>query len=93
MIDMQKLDASKIETPTMPAIYVVHAMRWGDCEKHGYIVLATNYLDEAIKAANDCEIGRGGKYGCEITCFNCGEKTIIRKPYDGRENFSMEKSL
>jgi len=91
MIDMQKLDASKIATPSMPPIYVVHAMRWGDCEKHGYIVLATNYLDEAIEAANDCEIGRGGKYGCEITCFNCGEKTIIRKPYGGIETFSLEK--
>ena len=69
----------------MKPIYVVHAMRWGDCEKHGYIVLATNNLDEAIKAANDCEIGRGGKYGCEVSCFNCGEKTIIRKPYGGIE--------
>ena len=88
MIDMQKLDASKFATPLMPAIYVVHAMRWGDCEKHGYIVLTTNNLDEAIKAANDCEIGRGGKYGCEVSCFNCGEKTIIRRPYcSGREPF------
>ena len=91
MIDMQKLDASKIATPSMPPIYVVHAKRWGDYEKHSYIVLATNNLDEAIKAANDCEIGRGGEYGCEITCFNCGKKTIIRMPYDDREIFSLEK--
>ena len=37
------------------------------------------------KAANDCEMGRGGKYGCEVSRFDCGEKNIIRKPYDGRE--------
>jgi hypothetical protein len=73
-------------------IYVVHAMGWGDCYKHSYIVLATNYLDEAIKAANDCEIGHGGKYGCEVSCFDCGKKTIVRKPYDSKETFSMEKS-
>ena len=91
MIDIQKLNSSKIETLAMSPIYVVRAMRWGEYEKHGYIVLATKCLDVAIKAANDCEIGRGGKYGCEVTCFNCGEKTIIRKPYDGRENFSGEK--
>lgn len=91
MIDMQKLDASKIATPSMPPIYVVHAMRWGACYKHGYIVLATNYLDEAIKAANDCEIGRGGKYGCEVSCFNGGKKTIIRKPYNGGNHWTQEE--
>lgn len=92
MIDMQKLDASRIETPTMPPIYVVHAMRWGDCEKHSYIVTATLNKADALSAAETEEIERGGKYGCEISCFNCGEKTIIRKPYNGRETFLTEKS-
>jgi hypothetical protein len=92
MIDMQKLDASRIETPTMPPIYVVHAMRWGDCEKHSYIVTATLNKADALSVAEKEELERGGKYGCEISCFNCGEKTIIRKPYNGRETFLTEKS-
>lgn len=86
MIDMQKLDTKQFATPTMPAIYVVHAMRWGDCEKHSYIVLATMREIDAMAAAEMTEIYRGGKYGCEISCFNCGEKTIIRKPYNGEES-------
>lgn len=91
MIDMQKLDASKIATPSMPAIYVVHAMRWGDCEKHGYIVAATINNADALSAAEAEEQERGGKYGCEVSCFDCGKKTIVRKPYDSKETFSMEK--
>lgn len=92
MIDIQKTNANNIDATAIPPIYVVHAMRWGDCEQHCYIVLATNNLDEAIKTANDCEIERGGKYGCEVLSFNCGEKTIIRKPYNDRDTFLMEKS-
>ena len=84
MIDMQKLDANTIDTRAMPPIYVVHAMRWGDCEKHSYIVLATHDMNEANKAAETEEIERGGKYGCEVSRFNCGEKTVIRKPYDDK---------
>lgn len=88
MKKFDKANANSIDTRCLSAIYVVHAMRWGDCEKHCYIVLATNHLDEAIKAANDCEIERSGKYGCEVLSFNCGEKTIIRKPYcNGIEPF------
>lgn len=92
MIDMQKLDASRIETPTMPQIYVVHARRWGESETHSYIVMATLRQDDAMKAAEFEEYQRGGKYGCEVSCFNNGEKTIIRKPYNGRETFLTEKS-
>lgn len=91
MIDMQKLDASKIATPSMPPIYVVHAMRWGDRVNHSYIVTATLDKADALSVAETEEQERGGKYGCEITCFNCGEKTIIRKPYGDIENFSEEK--
>ena len=77
----------------MKPIYVVHAMRWGDCETHNYIVSATLKYNEALNIAKKEEIGRGGKYGCEVSCFNRGEKTIIRKPYDGRETFSMEENI
>ena len=70
------------------SIFVVHAMRWGDCEKHSYIVTATLNKFDALSAAETEEVERGGKYGCEVLSFNCGEKTIIRKPYcSGREPF------
>lgn len=67
-------------------IYVVHAMRWGDCENHSYIVLATIREIDALAAAEMTELERGGKYGCEISRFNCGEKVIIRKPYNDKPN-------
>jgi hypothetical protein len=69
-------------------IYVVHAMRWGDCEKHSYIVAATLNKTDALSAAEVEEMERGGKYGCEVSCFNNGEKTIIRKPYDGKDYYT-----
>lgn len=84
MIDMQKLDANTIDTRALPPIYVVHAMRWGSSENHSYIVLATIREIDAMAAAEMTEIHRGGKYGCEITCFNCGEKTVIRAPYNDK---------
>ena len=65
-------------------IYVVHAMRWGDCEKHSYIVTATLNKVDALSVAEIEEQERGGKYGCEVSRFNCGEKTVIRKPYDDK---------
>lgn len=65
-------------------IYVVHAMRWGDCEKHSYIVTATLNKADALSAAETEEIDRCGKYGCDVISFNCGEKTVIRKPYDDK---------
>lgn len=68
-----------------PPIYVVHAMRWGDRVNHSYIVTATLNKADALSVAETEEQERGGKYGCEVTSFNCGEKTIIRKPYGGIE--------
>ena len=59
-------------------IYVVHAMRWGDCEKHIYIVTATLNKADALSVAEKEE----------ISCFNCGEKTVIRKPYNGKDYYT-----
>lgn len=74
-------------------IYVVHARRWGESEGHSYIVVATTREIDAFAAAEFAEYQRGGKYGCEISCFKDGEKTIIRKPYDGKPNcYSCEHS-
>lgn len=74
-------------------IYVVNAMRWGDCEKHSYIVTATLNKADALSAAETEEIERGGKYGCEISCFNCGEKTVIRKPYNGKDYYTNRAEM
>lgn len=76
--------ANTIDAGALPAIYVVHAKRWGESETHNYIVAATLKESEAITAAEFEEYQRGGKYGCEVSRFNCGEKTVIRKPYDDK---------
>lgn len=78
-----KVDTNNIDTRQLD-IYVVHAKRWGDDEKHSYIVTATLNRATALSAAEAEEIERGGKYGCEVISFNCGEKTVIRKPYDDK---------
>lgn len=83
-----RANTNNIDTQCLPEIYVVHAMRWGDCEKHSYIVTATLNKADALSAAETEEMERGGKYGCEVSCFNCGEKTIIRKPYDGKDYYT-----
>lgn len=88
-----RANANNIDTQCLPAIYVVHAKRWGESETHSYIVAATLKQDEAMKAAEFEEYQRGGKYGCEISCFKDGEKTIIRKPYNDKPNcYSCEHS-
>ena len=81
---MQRLDATSI-SPATPYIYAVHAMRWGCPENHSYVVLATLRIEEALAAADSEEMDRGGKYGCEITRFYLGEKTVIRKPYNDKK--------
>jgi hypothetical protein len=88
-----RANANNIDTQCLPAIYVVHAKRWGEDEGHSYIVVATTREIDAFAAAEFSEYQRGGKYGCEVSCFNNGEKNIIRKPYDGKPNcYSCEHS-
>lgn len=47
-------------------IYVVTAYRWGDREKHSYVVGAYDNLVDANTQARREEMYRGGKYECEI---------------------------
>lgn len=79
-----RVNANAIDTRNLPAVYVVHAKRWGENETHNYIVTATTREIDAFAAAEFTELQRGGKYGCEISCFKECEKTIIREPYDGK---------
>lgn len=54
-------------------IYTVTAYRWGDREKHSYIVGVYNQKDAALKAAEFEEDYRGGKYGCEVLEWDLNE--------------------
>ena len=47
-------------------LYVVHAYRWGDREKHSYHVGVFDKEERAIEAAEYEQLERGGKYECEI---------------------------
>ena len=49
-----------------PTIYTVHAYRWGDRERHSYIVGVFGEKHSALKAAETEEDCRGGKYECEV---------------------------
>lgn len=46
--------------------YVVTARRFGDKEKHSYLVGVFTTKELAMQAANSQEDFRGGKYSCEI---------------------------
>ena len=47
-------------------IYIVQAYRWGDTDKHSYIVGVYSSYELAVGASSWEERFRGGKYSCEI---------------------------
>jgi hypothetical protein len=47
-------------------VYVVTAYRYGDHEKHSYVVGAYTTIKKAMFAKEGEERYRGGKYECEI---------------------------
>lgn len=51
-------------------VYIVTAYRWGDEERHSYVVGACSTLEEAIGMKRAQEDWRGGKYSCGIV--RCG---------------------
>ena len=46
--------------------FIVTAYRWGDKERHSYVVGMTNTKALAVQYAEDEEDFRGGKYRCEV---------------------------
>ena len=50
----------------MDNIFVVTAYRYGDNEKHSYVVGAYTTREKAEQAKNSEETYRGGKYECGI---------------------------
>jgi len=66
-------------------VYVVHALRYGDEEKHSVIVAVIEHKQEAFDIAINYEWYRGGKYGCkvlEMDTANTITKNTVREPFD-----------
>jgi len=58
-------------------MFVIQAYRYGDKEKHSYVVGIFDSIEKAIKASEAENQFRGGKYECEIYEFelnNTGEE-------------------
>lgn len=57
--------------------YTVTAYRWGQRANHSYVVGVFSDIERAKAAAEDEQIGRGGKYECEVVeseiDYHCGE--------------------
>lgn len=51
-------------------MYIVIANRYGDPEKHSYVVGIYESIDDAASVAVAIEHWRGGKYECEIKQFS-----------------------
>lgn len=51
----------------MVKLFVVTMYRWGNPEKHSYVLGVFSKKSQAIRAAGIEEHGRGGKYDAEIT--------------------------
>ena len=47
-------------------VYTAHAYRFGDREKHSYIVGVYSLPEKALKEAELEEFNREGKYTCEV---------------------------
>ncbi len=56
-------------------VWIVEALRYGDREKHSYIVGAFNSKELAKYAGEIEEAWRGGnKYFCEVSCMEIEDK-------------------
>ena len=60
-------------------IYVVTMYRWGSRENHSYIVWVGTSRKLALKAGDDEEYERGGKYSSEVLAFVDGTREFIVK--------------
>jgi hypothetical protein len=47
-------------------VYIVEALRWGDRERHSYVLGVWSDYDEAVAAAEEHTEHRGGKYQCFV---------------------------
>ncbi len=67
-------------------VYVVHAYRYGDRERHSYTVGAFLTPEQAKHAAELETDYRGGKYSCEILAFFLNSDIVTsdggQQPFD-----------
>ena len=61
-------------------VWIVEALRYGDREKHSYVVGAYNCKEIADYVAEIEEAWRGGnKYICEVNCFDIEDRPSRKK--------------
>jgi len=64
-------------------VYVVVMYRWGDRQKHSYVLGVWTRREAALKSADDEEVYRGGKYEAEV----------LRFPLNSRDGWRIVKKL
>jgi len=47
-------------------VYIVEALRWGDRERHSYVLGVWSSYEAAVAAAEEHTTHRGGKYRCDV---------------------------
>ena len=60
-------------------LYIVEALRFGNREKHSYVVGVWDNFAAAKTAADDHAAYRGGKYVCEISCCTLNSAVVQNK--------------
>ena len=65
--------------PLPELIFCVTAYRWGDREKHSYVVGVFDDLERAIQKAKGEKEWRAGKYDCEVISMPINTTTQNRK--------------
>jgi hypothetical protein len=71
-----------METKT---VYTVHAFRFGDRERHSYIVGVYSDATQALRAAIIEKDHRGGKYDCEVLEWMLDKGTEGSRYIDGKD--------
>ena len=61
----------------MNKVYTVHAYRWGQRERHSYLVGVYSTPERALSVAEQEEYDRGGKYDCEVLGWVLDEKQDV----------------
>lgn len=80
-------------------LFIVHAFRYGDRERHSYIVGVYDDVYSAHQAAIAEEYWRGGKYECDVEEFQLNTPPISFEGVDkeswcakniGAEHYALE---
>lgn len=75
-------------------VFVCTAYRWGEREKHSYVVGVFDELERAVEAAIAEREWRGGKYECEVISMSLNASKQNRQhkvEYKIDAEFNIEK--